>query len=545
MKLLSIKLQNFGSYDNLDFNFVEQGLALISGPTGSGKSTLQDAAVWVLYGTTAKNGNVDDVRNWTKLDTPTSGILELITPDNVQITVVRERSKNSNDLYWIERDLLFRGKDSVETQKLLERRLGVSADLYIASAYYNEFSPIGSFFTAKAKDRRELLEKLTDLSVPIKLTERLTNAKKECKKSIVEAASFAEFLRGRFDQLQLTQAGCKRDAARWDEAQKRTIETLQAKQEFFEKEKASKIEALQTKYDRFEQDKDKKTIDLIDKLTKLDEQLCKLPAEKCPTCGQDNKKVLDALLKEDRYKAELKSVSESTNPYQALLLIEQTSENHYDEQIQAELAKSNPFLARSNSIADELSNLESQKLASEAKLSVLKRKCDGYSQLQEFITTLRAQLLQQSIREVQTETNRYLNTYFDGVIKAEFILTASDDLDISIWNNGYLCHYKQLSKGQRGLLKLCFSVAVMKLAANNAGVHFSSLFFDEALDGLDTDLKLKAFNLFSELTLSHETVLIIEHNEELKSLFARTYTVKLKADTSIIETGKHEESKDN
>ena len=50
MQLLSIDLSNFGSYEKLEFDFTDLGLSLVSGPTGSGKSTLQDGPYWVMFG---------------------------------------------------------------------------------------------------------------------------------------------------------------------------------------------------------------------------------------------------------------------------------------------------------------------------------------------------------------------------------------------------------------------------------------------------------------------------------------------------------------
>ena len=54
MRLLKLQIKNFISIKqaSIDFEELNDGVFLISGPTGSGKSSMLDAIHWVLFGKT-------------------------------------------------------------------------------------------------------------------------------------------------------------------------------------------------------------------------------------------------------------------------------------------------------------------------------------------------------------------------------------------------------------------------------------------------------------------------------------------------------------
>src|SRR5271157_2409345 len=108
MRVISAKIENFSSYKTLEFDFTKQGLTLIQGATGSGKSTLCDVIPWGLFGITSKGGTVNDVISWPG-DKVTKVTLYL---ENVTIHRSRGPKPKDNDLnFWPIDGLMIRGKD--------------------------------------------------------------------------------------------------------------------------------------------------------------------------------------------------------------------------------------------------------------------------------------------------------------------------------------------------------------------------------------------------------------------------------------------------
>ncbi len=573
MRLKNCRATNFGSYKDLSFDFSNLGLALVHGATGSGKSTLQDLACWTLFGVTAKNGNADEVRSWLAPDSSTISTLEVESPKGT-IYVTRIRGKASqNDLYYTfaSNEKQFRGKDLTETQVHLNEVLGVDADLYLTGAYFCEFSPTAAFFVSKAKDRREVFERIANLSLPVTLAEKSSSARREVKAALTKIDADLARVTGRIEQINTHRGQVDNDAANWDVNQRNLKSRLAKRSETFEQDKAKHIAELEIESAAYKLNKVYEIQELETSMQILIEdihvpgdlrlvtdgiiqQIKELSAETCPTCGasKDNDKRLvyereltaatrayddnEANLRQwFRYKNQLETLDNEKNPNERLLEAAKKAVNNYAEELAREKTKINPFLALRTKLKTEHADSLLEQVNLKFQSEQLSYKFNALNQLYDLSFDLRGALLINAVRQSQDTTNSYLEKYFDSEIRVTFSLEAGDSLEVNIHKSGYPCVYKQLSKGQRGLLKLCFTLSIMKAAANSAGVHFSNLFFDEALDGLDSDLKVKAYNLFTELETEHEAILVIEHSSEFKTLFNKQYHVTLESDASTIE----------
>lgn len=563
MKLLSCKVENFGSWKELEFDFSNIGLALVHGSTGSGKSTLLDIPPWCLFGITAKGGSVEEVRSWQSATESTIGRLTLQIAGN-QVTICRIRGDtNKNDLFWVESGSTckeIRGKDLNDTQKLLENRLAISSDIFLASSYYHEFSSTAAFFVAKAKERRELFENVCELRFPKRLAERCVSEKRISNAEIHSQKDRLANLAGGVESLSQQLSNSKASRGTWEAARLRTIAVLEAKSEAFEEEKLKKIKDFEAKSQDWEQKalgkvalltarlkeieiliKPSKDFDLVEAKTRNE--------SRCISCGalpeniaQLLEKILQGKFENSANIAELKGIkkqlkelSRIINPYEeALTVIFQDVNVYLDKAKEAE-AQENPFISQLQGIEQELMRITANSIEAKCALKAVQHRHASLSHLYDLSFELRGQLINTAIRDIQDETNRYLETYFDAELRVGFQSKDADNLEVSIQKSGYSCSYTQLSKGQRQLLRLSFSLAVMKSTANNSGMYFSTVMLDEALDGLDTNLKLKAFRLFQDLAKSHETVLVVDHSPELANLFETKFKVSMTGDISEVE----------
>jgi DNA repair exonuclease SbcCD ATPase subunit len=557
LRILRIQVTNFGSYPELDFTFDGTGLALIYGPTGSGKSTVLDAVMWTLYGETIRGGSVDEVRSWVSAE-PVHGSASVVLGDST-ISIFRVRGQ-SNDLYWTENGgEPIRGKNLTETQSLLAKRLGCDSDLYRTGSYVGEYSSTAHFFTSKAKERRSLFEKIAPLDLPVRLGEAASAARKAAKRYLDADSTSKATLEGRASSCERSLEDAKSRLDSWETAQCATLDSLALRHENFEAEKASKVAALQTKSDRWEETKAETIADISASMIKLDippsvcaefnHEIEELKNTRCSACGgvsdstlkrleSVQKKRDEAIRKAAKYSElsdKLLAADAQENPFTGQIAAAASTDSPYAMQHAAERKKINPFLAQVEKLVKDTEslNIDLQK-SKESCQSFIKRVAD-LSQVYDLASTLRGVLLTRTIKQIERDTNALLEKYFDSELRVAFTPDDSDGLEVAIAKSGYQATYNQLSKGQRRLLTLAFSFTVMDAAANAAGIHFNLIGLDEPTDGLDVDLKVRAYALFSKLALTHEAVLVIEHSPELQTCFGKKFKVEMHGDASSIE----------
>lgn len=501
MRINKAVVCNFASYKSLSFDFTSQGLTLIQGANGSGKSTLCDIIPWIVFGKTAKGGAVDEVITWPG-DEATTGTLDA---NGIVITRIRSPRAKENDLYFInENNETIRGKDINDTQRLINAKLGMDYALFLSGAYIHEFSSTMAFFMSTPKNRRAICEQLVDLSLIKSLQLALSEDRKQNKRLLDITQTNLVKLDTKIEMLQTNYDRCLRSLTNFDI------------------DKEANIASLVTKFENHEVNKARSLKDFEATIAQYTEKLRVLNANNapCSNCGTSKNDAPIATMCEkiERLHYEVKRLESSENPY--LLPIERENK------------RTNTYSAEKLALEKDIAIYNKQRDVALTEDKTLRQSIGDLDLLDETLALLRGVLITRTVKDLQDTTNALLAKHFDAEIQVEF--TAEDDIGVNITKDGNNCSYGQLSKGQRQLLKLCFAISAMRQAANHQGLTLPQIFFDEAFDGLDDNMKVRAFGLLQTLELEYESIFVVEHSEALKPLFTNQYKVELLNGTSNI-----------
>lgn len=202
-------MQAFGSYakkETVDFSDLRQNLFLISGDTGSGKTTIFDAVVFALYGETGSIGNKKsgtelqsqyasaDAEPYVELTFTAAGGEYIVrrSPGHY-----RKKQRGSGTIYEKGSVLLTLPEGSTypekETNQKLEELAGLSREqfLQVAMIAQGEFMEL---LRARTEDKKEIFRRLFHTEIYRKVSEELDRRHKEAQEKLtsVQAACRAE-----------------------------------------------------------------------------------------------------------------------------------------------------------------------------------------------------------------------------------------------------------------------------------------------------------------------------------------------------------------
>ena len=163
--ITSIRCKNFQSWSDLSFD-IQDGVTLIDGynhddetSEGSGKSAILNAMCWCLYGKLPKEAKIDEVIK----EGEKNCIVEVFINHHLIDRIYRSRGPNDLAIVDINQKSI-KGKDSRETQKIIEDIIGMSFDAFCQTVYFAQnFNK--KFVTSTQEDRGKILSEIQELEV--------------------------------------------------------------------------------------------------------------------------------------------------------------------------------------------------------------------------------------------------------------------------------------------------------------------------------------------------------------------------------------------
>ncbi len=175
MKITTVDFTNFGSYyGKHSFNFANRGLTWIMGQNcdepkmdsnGAGKSQIFDVLDWTLFGVPPRGDHVDSVVNeeaFLERGSVCQATANLIDDGGGHITITRRRSKSKTSLHVIEHGVDKSGLDTGETQKEIERILGIDREIFHAAVLYAQTDMV-RYADSTDSERMNILTRILQL----------------------------------------------------------------------------------------------------------------------------------------------------------------------------------------------------------------------------------------------------------------------------------------------------------------------------------------------------------------------------------------------
>lgn len=517
MRILSLTLEHFGSYDHLHIDFNKQGLTAISGPNGAGKSTICDGLAWVLYGKTAKNGSADDVIPWGNQAKTTRGTIRF-SGNGASEPGRIVRSRLPNDLFYqMGEGPVVRRTTIVETQRAIVNLLGSDVDTYLSAAYFHELSPTTTFFSTTPKIRRAICEQLVDLTLAKTIQAKASDSRKALPLKDLQAKTTS--LSSKIEMIQKAEENRKRNQQRWETEREAKKLDLAQKYVDFDQSQERIIKQLESKQIAYKFEIEQRIKHLNAKLE---------ASHTCYECGAPREQTES---EKRLIEKEINQVWSTRTAYLDQISREKERQNTYADQLDALDAQVNPY---NEPYSDASPGLTSDYQSAKQALEALTEEHSDLTMLETVVEAYRQSAVKDTIKALERQTNAFLDEHFEAEMRVTFDLQPGEKIETTILKDGNTASYTQLSKGQRRVLNLCFGVAVMRQLAETNAFSPSVACFDEALAGMDDTMKGKAFNLLNAIATHYDTVLVVDHSEAFKTSFLRRYEVQLQNGRSVM-----------
>jgi len=564
MKIIFEKLRykNVLSYGNAttEFNF-EEGIDLVVGSNGLGKSTFVDALTYGLFGRPfrkIKIGNLINNKNnknlWVEVTFKVAenrfkvvrgmkpDLFEIYKEDDGGFSLVEKPSTNRDYQALFEESILQFGEN------VYRQLIALGANL----------SSSRNFMDLTKHEKEEVLQVITDTAIFNQIKEKVKESKLVEKTNLTEYKYKVEVQKASLDSLRMNIVAMEQQNEEFNINRDSIL--IELKEEEFEiSDKIDKYPLLYEALGKLERewlemkpelDELESTLDnLLEKEQDLKAKIRKFMANEenkvvCPECSHEIKEDLPysaSELKENLtevldQKSSLKESIETLNSSMSVKYQKFNNKVRLEQNENALKANLESIHERTKKINtwkavdidySELEELEKTFDLSKERLLIIKGDITDLMELEEMVSdkNLKGVILNQQLPFLNKYINEFLELFgskFNFIIDNEFnekIISRNADND-----------FNSLSNGQKQRISLSILFAFLKLIEEKNGISTNLLILDEYLDSsLDINGIEEVMSILDEVFSSKKDVVLISHNPDIKNrleLLNRVITVK-------------------
>ena len=554
MIIHNIKITNFKSiYGSQTFNFDNlKGLIKLSGPIGSGKTTIAEAILWGLYGT-VKGQNNGQLVSW---NAKSCEIEMNLTSKNKEVHIIR----NIYQPLIVEingKTLLASSKRN--TQEILEDEIYDVPKLAVTKMCVISFNAFNSLAAMSPSETKIFLDDIFGFKLFSDYNNEVIIERKAQQNEQLKLNSIYEETLKQIEQLREKQAA-------------QTIQLQESVDLSGIQSKRAKLVnqgvAIKNKKEDIKKERDIKNKEFESQIqvfvAKMSEAATLGKQAKnhyntfksgiCPTCGQ---KIDQAHINEYKNKMEEYANIYRTNEAEKKKIeeIKQASYNSYltkmsecDSEMDSLRKQISAIDAELKSYNDSVQliqdNYDELIKEYETKAKTIKEeldKCDveisEWNEMNELFTkTLRYNLLETLIPHINKSIQFFINK-MDQSYKVQYDQEFKPHIFVDGWDKEIA--YNNLSTGQRKSLDLAIIFGILQNVITS--IDFNVFVLDELFSNMDSDARNIMLNLLKETMSEDKTIFVMNHAEMADDFFKFKIRVKLESKKMVTQNKRNRE----
>lgn len=537
MKINKLRWKNFTSWGNswqeLKFD-TNAGLSLICGVNGSGKSSISNLIIYMLYG---------QLDGFTQKDIPNrinkhfEGEI-IFDSNNHDIYIYRALAPNDFKVIVDGKSIDTAGKNNV--QKWLEDEIyGISYSIFRNSIVLsvNDFK---SFVDLTPKEKRDIIDKLFGYSVinaaSLKIKETLKTIKSKiesCETNIDGYESSIKEIDSAINDLENKQIDLKPIESELKDINEKLADSAKKYKQVLTDTETTKNNLLDVKEKRHELSNELSSIK--SKLDLYDKGICPLCGSKLDT--EEHVHIKEQLLEKTKksnktYSNICKKYEQISNDYENILAEKENLVDSINE-LKLEKTKTNTKLEeQSKAKEDQISNFEIMKKNIKDKISPKKEELSQLNKKNDVLEIVSDIFSETGLK--QYISNMYIpmiNGYVDDVcqklgIAYKVMFTTGYDCEITFM--GDEVNYKTLSNGERKKIDIAVTLAFLKIIKTKIS-DINLLFLDEVLSSIDVASCNELLKIFYDFSRDTNLRIYMVHHANLDSTWV----------DNVIEIEKH------